>query len=71
MQDAVDSEMGDSGSVNAFKAALETISGECAGYVRYMNSSPPLGNTKLDRERLKLCIHEIVGLCYVKISKVV
>ncbi|XP_047543400.1 otoferlin-like [Vanessa atalanta] len=41
------------------KSALEAVSVACANYVKHMNNSPPIGNTKLDRERHKLCISEI------------
>ncbi|CAG4962252.1 unnamed protein product [Parnassius apollo] len=45
--------------VAALKSSLESVSKSCAAYVHHMSSSPPIGNTKLDRERLKMCIYEV------------
>ncbi|XP_050361136.1 otoferlin-like [Nymphalis io] len=41
------------------KSALEAVSVACANYVKRMNNSPPLGNTKLDHERHKFCTSEV------------
>ncbi|XP_026730449.1 otoferlin-like isoform X2 [Trichoplusia ni] len=49
----------DSSSVLALKNALEIASNACSAYVRHMANAPPFGNTKLDKERQKLCIYEI------------
>ncbi|KOB67239.1 Otoferlin [Operophtera brumata] len=46
-------------SVLILKSTLEAASNACTSYVRHMTSAPPLGNTKLDRERQKLCLHEL------------
>ncbi|XP_041986381.1 otoferlin [Aricia agestis] len=46
-------------AVTKLKLVLESISAECAKYVIYMGKAPPLGFTKLDRERQKLCIAEV------------
>lgn len=51
----------DSSSVLALKNALEIASNACSAYVRHMANAPPFGNTKLDKERQKLCIYEIVS----------
>nr|XP_021208193.1 otoferlin isoform X3 [Bombyx mori] len=48
-----------SNSILALKSALETVSSACAAYVRHMTNAPPIGNTKLDRERQKMCLYEI------------
>ncbi|XP_068632419.1 otoferlin-like [Battus philenor] len=53
----------DNTSVAALKSTLESISNACAAYVRHMKSAPPLGNTKLDRERQKMCVYEMDHLC--------
>ncbi|KAI8430626.1 hypothetical protein MSG28_000832 [Choristoneura fumiferana] len=49
----------DSGSVAALRAALEAASAACAQYARHVAQAPPIGNTKLDRERQKMCLFEI------------
>ncbi|XP_072931489.1 otoferlin [Epargyreus clarus] len=46
-------------TIAALKSALESVSESCAEYVRYMTDAPPIGNTKLDRERQKMCLYEI------------
>lgn len=52
----------DTGSdVIALKAILDSVSGLCANYVQHMSDAPPIGNTKLDRERQKLCLYELVS----------
>ncbi|KAI8430621.1 hypothetical protein MSG28_000832 [Choristoneura fumiferana] len=48
-----------SGSVAALRAALEAASAACAQYARHVAQAPPIGNTKLDRERQKMCLFEI------------
>lgn len=52
----------DNSSVMTLKTALDAVSGACAAYVRHMTNAPPIGNTKLDRERQKMCIYEIVSI---------
>nr|XP_034839510.1 otoferlin-like [Maniola hyperantus] len=49
----------DNTCVAATRSVLEAVSAACAKYVARMSGAPPLGNTRLDRERLKLCISEI------------
>ncbi|XP_030026974.2 otoferlin [Manduca sexta] len=49
----------DNSGVMSLKTALEAVSAACATYVQYMNNAPPIGNTKLDRERQKMCVYEI------------
>lgn len=67
MQAAVEAEGGaNSTSIAALKSALEMASGACAAYVRHAATSPPLGTTKLDKERLKLCLYEIVSLVFIR-----
>lgn len=51
----------DNTSVINLKSALETTSNACAAYVRHMTKAAPIGNTKLDRERQKMCLFEIVS----------
>ncbi|CAK1554752.1 unnamed protein product [Leptosia nina] len=46
----------------SLKSVMETVTIHCAKYIEYMNNSSPIGNTKLDRERQKLCIYEIEQL---------
>ncbi|XP_045490218.1 otoferlin-like [Pieris rapae] len=46
----------------SLKSVMETVTIRCAKYIEYMKNGPPLGNTKLDREREKLCIYEIEQL---------
>lgn len=59
---AVETDSGpDSTSIAALKSTLDSVSNACAAYVRYMINAPALGNTKLDRERQKMCLHEIVS----------
>ncbi|CAK1588293.1 unnamed protein product [Parnassius mnemosyne] len=59
-QMAIEADSGpDSTSVAALKSVLESISNDCAAYVRHMSGAPPIGNTKLDRERLKMCVYEM------------
>ncbi|KAJ2954509.1 hypothetical protein O0L34_g2790 [Tuta absoluta] len=57
-QHAIDSDVG-SECVVALKKALDAANGACAAYVRHMTNAPPIGNTKFDRERQKMCIYEI------------
>ncbi|XP_038216884.1 otoferlin-like [Zerene cesonia] len=52
----------DNTSLAALKSVMETVTIHCAKYIEYMNNAPPIGNTKLDRERQKLCIYEIEQL---------
>lgn len=60
-QAAIDAEIHpDSSSVLMLKSTLESLSGACSAYVRHMTNAPPLGHTKLDKERQKLCVYEIV-----------
>ncbi|CAH0402078.1 unnamed protein product [Chilo suppressalis] len=59
-QAAIETDMGpESNCVLGLKSALEMASNSCAAYVRHMTNAPPIGNTKLDRERQKLCLYEI------------
>ncbi|CAH0716714.1 unnamed protein product, partial [Brenthis ino] len=59
-QNALDMDGGpDNTSVAALKSVLDSVSAACSKYVQYMSNAPPIGNTKLDRERQKICIHEI------------
>ncbi|XP_035446116.2 otoferlin isoform X5 [Spodoptera frugiperda] len=59
-QAAIDAEIHpDSSSVLMLKSTLESLSGACSAYVRHMTNAPPLGHTKLDKERQKLCVYEI------------
>lgn len=51
----------DNTSVAGLKSVLESVSVSCAKYVKALSSAPPFGNTKLDRERQKLCLWEIVS----------
>ncbi|XP_052752524.1 otoferlin-like isoform X2 [Galleria mellonella] len=60
IQMAIETDFGpDNNCVAALKSVLETTSNACAEYVRHMTNAPPIGNTKLDRERQKLCLFEI------------
>ncbi|KAH9636494.1 hypothetical protein HF086_002194 [Spodoptera exigua] len=59
-QAAIDAEIHpDSTSVMMLKSTLESLSTACTAYVRHMANAPPLGHTKLDKERQKLCVYEI------------
>ncbi|CAH2103117.1 unnamed protein product [Euphydryas editha] len=49
----------DNTSLAGFKSVLESVSVSCANYAKYMSTAPPFGNTRLDRERQKLCVLEI------------
>lgn len=51
----------DNTSVAGLKSVLESVSVSCAKYVKSLSSAPPFGNTKLDRDRQKLCLWEIVS----------
>ncbi|KAL0902706.1 hypothetical protein ABMA27_000522 [Loxostege sticticalis] len=60
VQAAIETDMGsESNCVIVLKAVLESLSNSCASYVRHMSNAPPIGNTKLDRERQKLCLYEL------------
>ncbi|XP_053624309.1 otoferlin-like isoform X2 [Plodia interpunctella] len=63
VQQAMDTDAGDSAVVVSLKTTLEAASNACAAYVRHMTNAPPIGNTKLDRERQKMCIYEIEQIC--------
>ncbi|XP_063373180.1 otoferlin-like [Cydia amplana] len=59
-QTAIENDAGaENKGVTALKAVLEAVSAACAQYARHMANGPPIGNTKLDRERQKMCIFEI------------
>ncbi|CAH2035369.1 unnamed protein product, partial [Iphiclides podalirius] len=49
----------DNTTIAALKSTLESVSNACAAYVRHMTNAQLLGNTKLDRERQKMCLYEI------------
>ncbi|XP_059059908.1 otoferlin-like [Achroia grisella] len=60
VQVAIETDVGpDNSAVIALKTTLETITNACIAYVRHMSNVPPIGSTKLDKERHKLCIFEI------------
>nr|XP_013189195.1 unnamed protein product [Amyelois transitella] len=64
VQQAIDTDCGvESTGVAVLKATLEAASNACAAYVRHMTNAPPIGNTKLDRERQKMCLYEIEQIC--------
>ncbi|XP_052746509.1 otoferlin [Bicyclus anynana] len=48
----------DNMSTAALRSLLETVSDACAAYAARSADAPPLGSTRLDRERLRLCIAE-------------
>ncbi|XP_050683960.1 otoferlin-like [Leptidea sinapis] len=49
----------DNTSLAALKSVMEVVSQHCKRYVEFMKNAPPTGKTRLDRERLKHCLHEI------------
>ncbi|XP_014369899.2 otoferlin-like [Papilio machaon] len=60
---AIESDNGpDNTCIAGLKATLDCVSNACAAYVRHMTGSQPFGNTKLDRERQKMCLNEIETL---------
>ncbi|KAG7313636.1 hypothetical protein JYU34_000794 [Plutella xylostella] len=57
---AIETDVGtDSNGVQALKGTLDATSVACANYVKHLSNSPPIGTTKLDKERMKMCISEI------------
>ncbi|CAB3259049.1 unnamed protein product [Arctia plantaginis] len=63
VQTAMETDSGpDNSSLITLKSTLEATSNACAAYVRHMTNAPPFGNTKLDKERQKMCIFEIEQL---------
>ncbi|KAJ0183679.1 hypothetical protein K1T71_000102 [Dendrolimus kikuchii] len=59
-QAAIDTDIGpDSSSITTLKSVLERASNACTAYVKHMCNAPPFGQTKLDRERQKMCLYEI------------
>ncbi|XP_075991116.1 otoferlin-like [Anticarsia gemmatalis] len=59
-QTAIDNDSGTEGSTLVLlKSTLEATSNACTAYVRHMTNAPPFGNTKLDKERQKMCVYEL------------
>ncbi|CAG9137571.1 unnamed protein product [Plutella xylostella] len=49
---AIETDVGtDSNGVQALKGTLDATSVACANYVKHLSNSPPIGTTKLDKER--------------------
>ena len=70
MQNALEIDGGPDGTcVAGLKSVLEAVSASCAKYVKHMANAPPIGNTKLDRERQKLCNFEIVSSININILR--
>lgn len=59
-----------SGADRKLRSVLEDLTASCSRYLsisKGAGSAPGLGKTKLDKERRKMCLKEIVRLFYIEV----